>query len=291
MRADPSPPSQLPCLRRESRFASLAPGRHGERESMRAGCAGAPPILTHTNPPSTHTSSPRLKDPFCRSRPESQKTAPSGDFLHTPHLQVPIPGILQADIWLRSLPTWCERQHGTLAMFTKALSALAILLSTVCGAVAVTKHEGTAANHEPAIKASRQDSRGKAGFVIGNMLFVGFHEMGHAVADQFHLPTLGRAEDAADSFAAIALLNAASQVSINMLVQAARGLFLPDRRDRKQGEELVFSNAHGLDKHRAFQIICLMVGSDKEQFKELADWGRRPQDRPRSCAPDYPDAT
>ena len=86
--------------------------------------------------------------------------------MHTPHLQVPIPGILQADIWLRSLPTWCERQHGTLAMFTKALSALAILLSTVCGAGAVTKHEGTAANRAPANKASPQNPRDKADFVI-----------------------------------------------------------------------------------------------------------------------------
>jgi hypothetical protein len=175
-------------------------------------------------------------------------------------------------------------------MFTKTLSALAIILSTLSSAVAVTKHEGTAANHEPAIKASRQTPRDKADFVIGNMLFVGFHEMGHALADQFHLPTLGRAEDAADSFAAIALLDAGSEFSINVLVQAARGLFLSDRRDRKQGEEVDFSDAHGLDKQRAYQIICFMVGSDQEQFKELADWVRIPQDRRRSCANDYQNA-
>src|SRR5712672_311055 len=183
-----------------------------------------------------------------------------------------------------------ERQHGTFAMFTKTLSALVIILSTVSNAVAVTRHEGTTANHEPAIKASRQNPRDKADFVIGNMLFVGFHEMGYALADQFHLPTLGRAEDAADSFATIALLDAGSEFSINMLVQAARGLFLSNRRDRKQGEELDFSDAHGLDKQRAFQIICLMVGSDKEQFKELAEWVRMPQDRRRRCANDYEDA-
>jgi hypothetical protein len=205
-------------------------------------------------------------------------------------LQVLIPGIRQADSSLWSFATWCEQQHGTLAMFTKTLSALAFILSTVSGAVAVTKHEGTAANHEPAIKASRQNPRDKADFVIGNMLFVGFHEMGHALADQFHLPTLGRAEDAADSFAAIALLDAGSEFSINVLVQAARGLFLSDRRDRKQGEELDFSEVHGLDKQRAYQIVCLMVGSDQEQFKELADWVRMPRDRQRSCANDYEDA-
>src|SRR5215467_8495300 len=179
---------------------------------------------------------------------------------------------------------------GPLAMFTKTLSALAIILGTVSGAVAVTKHEGTAANHEPAIKASRQNPRDKADFVIGNMLFVGFHEMGHALADQFHLPTLGRAEDAADSCATIALLDAGSEFSINVLVQAARGLFLSDRRDRKQREELDFSDGHGLDRQRAYQIICLMVGSDHEQFKELSDWVRMPWDRQRTCANDYEDA-
>jgi hypothetical protein len=174
-------------------------------------------------------------------------------------------------------------------MFTKTLSALAIILSTVSGAAAVTK-QGTAANRDVANKASPQNPRDKADFVIGNMLFVGFHEMGHVLADQFHLPTLGRAEDAADSFATIVLLDAGSEFSINVLVQAARGLLLSDRRDRKQGEELDFSDAHGLDRQRAFQIICLMVGSDKEQFKELADWVRMPQDRRRSCAADYEDA-
>jgi hypothetical protein len=175
-------------------------------------------------------------------------------------------------------------------MFTKTLSALAIILGTASGAVAVTRHEGSAANREPAIKASRQNPRDKADFVIGNMLFVGFHEMGHALADQFHLPTLGRAEDAADSFATIALLNAGSELSINVLVQAARGLFLSDRRDRKQGEEFDFSDAHGLDRQRAYQIICLMVGSDQEHFRELADWVRMPRDRQRTCANDYEDA-
>jgi hypothetical protein len=210
--------------------------------------------------------------------------------LHKSHLQVLIPGIHQADSSTRSFATWCEQQHGTLGMFKKTLAALAIILSTASSAVAVTKHDGKATNHGLANKASPQNPRDKDDFVIGNMLFVGFHEMGHALADQFHLPTLGRAEDAADSFATIALLNAGSEFSINVLVQAARGLFLSDRRDRKQGEELDFSDAHGLERQRAYQIICLMIGSDEEQFRELADRVRMPRDRQRSCASDYEDA-
>ena len=175
-------------------------------------------------------------------------------------------------------------------MFTKTLSALAIILSTVSSAVAVTKHQSISPGQELVINASKQNPRAKADFVIGNMLFVGFHEMGHALADQFHLPMLGRAEDAADAFATIALLDANSDFSVDVLVQAARGLFLSDRRDRKQGEELDFADEHGFDKQRAYQIICLMVGSDKEQFKELADWVRMPQDRQRTCTTDYENA-
>src|SRR5260370_38647563 len=103
------------------------------------------------------------------------------------------------------------------------------------------------------------------------MLFVGFHEMGHALTDQFHLPTLGSAEDAADSFATIALLDAGSEVSINVLVQAARGLFLSDRRDRKEREELDLSDAHGRDRPHTVQILGLMVGAHQCPVKEPPD--------------------
>jgi hypothetical protein len=47
---------------------------------------------------------------------------------------------------------------------------------------------------------------------------------------------------------------------------------------------------HGLDRQRAYQIICLMVGSDREHFGELADRVRMPRDRQRTCANDYEDA-
>src|SRR5262249_12713117 len=178
-------------------------------------------------------------------------------------------------------------------MFTKTILALALMIGAASNAFAATRHQNVAPSHdasEAPVEKALAKQRDLTEFVIGNMLFVGFHEMGHALADQFHLPTLGRAEDAADSFATIALLDAGSEFSINVLVQAARGLFLSHRRDRKQGEELDFSDAHGLDRQRAYQIICLMVGSDQEQFKELADWVRMPQDRQHTCANDYEDA-
>jgi DNA-binding XRE family transcriptional regulator len=127
-------------------------------------------------------------------------------------------------------------------------------------------------------------------FVVGNMLFVGFHELGHAVIHELGLPVLGREEDAADSFATIAMINIGTDFSNQVLVQAARGWFLMDRRDRKEGEKLEFYDEHGLDQQRAYQIVCLMVGWNEDRFKELADWVNMPQSRQDSCGGDYSNA-
>jgi hypothetical protein len=72
-----------------------------------------------------------------------------------------------------------------------------------------------------------------------------------------------------------------------VLVQAARGWFLTDRRDQKLGNMLTFYDDHGLDKQRAYAIVCLMVGSNHKQFKELADWVQMPEERQQSCQTDY----
>ena len=106
---------------------------------------------------------------------------------------------------------------------------------------------------DPRLKSmSQQQQMDLIEFVTGNMLFVGFHELGHAVIQELGLPVLGREEDAADSFATLALLKIGTDFSDNVLVQAARGWFLMDRRDRKEGDMLVFYDAHGLDKQRAY---------------------------------------
>jgi DNA-binding Xre family transcriptional regulator len=127
-------------------------------------------------------------------------------------------------------------------------------------------------------------------FVVGNMLFVGFHELGHALIHELGLPVLGREEDAADSFATLAMINIGTDFSTQVLVQAARGWFLSANRDRKEGDKLEFYDEHGLDQQRAYQIVCLMVGWNEDKFKELADWVHMPPERQDSCAGDYSNA-
>jgi hypothetical protein len=121
---------------------------------------------------------------------------------------------------------------------------------------------------------SHERRRGIVQFVAGNMLFTLLHEMGHAHITEMGLPVLGREEDAADSFAVVTMLKVGSSFSHDVLVQAAMGWFLNALRDEKEGVKLSFYDTHGLDRQRAFQIVCLMVGSDPDKFKDLA--GRTP---------------
>jgi Putative metallopeptidase len=144
---------------------------------------------------------------------------------------------------------------------------------------------------DPRLKrASPEYLQGLAEFVIGNMLFVLLHELGHVAISQMGLPVLGKIEDAADTFATLMLLRVGSDFSHGVLADAAEGWFLAHRRDQKTGDEVAFYDEHGLNQQRAYHIVCLMVGSDAEKFKELADEAKLPRRRQDSCAADYSNA-
>jgi Putative metallopeptidase len=113
------------------------------------------------------------------------------------------------------------------------------------------------------------------------------HELAHAAITQMGLPVLGRQEDAADSFAATGLIRIGSGFTHRVLAEAAKGWFLADRRDRETNDPVAYYDEHGLNQQRAYQIVCLMVGSDQEKFKDLAAETKLPKARQESCAGDF----
>jgi hypothetical protein len=142
---------------------------------------------------------------------------------------------------------------------------------------------------DPALKNLSQNQRMDVlAFVAGNLVFVLQHEMGHAQVSERALPVLGaRDEDAADVFATLSMLNMRSVMSERVLEQAAMGWFLSAKRDESAGNMLTFYEEHALDKQRAYQIVCLMVGADPEKFKRLADESKLPKHRRETCGGDY----
>jgi hypothetical protein len=142
--------------------------------------------------------------------------------------------------------------------------------------------------NEPRLKRlSAQQRQALSEFVVGNMLFVMAHEIGHAVMGEMEIPVLGREEDAADAFAILNALKVGHNFSHGVLVEAAKGWFLSDRRDKKEANQLTYYDNHGLNLQRAYQIVCLMVGSDSKRFKDLADETKLPKERQQSCQEDY----
>ena len=124
-------------------------------------------------------------------------------------------------------------------------------------------------------------------FVAGNVLFVLTHELAHALIGEMDLYVLGREEDAADAFAVTRMLDVGTEVSTHVLVQAATGWFMSDKRNQARGIELTFYGEHGLDRQRAYQIVCLMVGSDPVKFAEAAEKAKLPKGRQQTCQDDY----
>jgi hypothetical protein len=128
-------------------------------------------------------------------------------------------------------------------------------------------------------------------FVIGNTLFVMLHELSHGATNQLKIPVLGRKEDAADMFAVTRLLKLNTVFSNDALQAAAMGWFMSDRRDKKTGDTVPFYDEHGLDLQRAYQIVCLMVGTGDPKYQSLADETKLPKDRQKTCANDYKEAS
>jgi hypothetical protein len=151
----------------------------------------------------------------------------------------------------------------------------------------------SALQNDPRLKnLSEQQRTDRVEFVVGNTLFVLLHELGHVFITEMKLPVLGREEDAADTFAALALLKVGTSFSQRVLAAAAKGWFLSDRRDQQTGAKPLFYDEHDLSQQRAYQIVCFMVGSDPTKFKSLADETNMPETRQQSCKEeDYPKAS
>ena len=150
----------------------------------------------------------------------------------------------------------------------------------------------TAISTHPRVKdLPRAKLKATTEFVLGNVLFALLHEMGHGLITDLGLPVLGREEDAADAFATVAMLQMKTEFTHRILVNAAKAWMISDRRTRENGESAVYYDGHGLDLQRAYNIICLMVGSDPELFDDLAQEVHLPEERRQTCAGDYSNAS
>ncbi|RYE60414.1 MAG: hypothetical protein EOP20_02595 [Hyphomicrobiales bacterium] len=134
---------------------------------------------------------------------------------------------------------------------------------------------------------SKQQRTDMIRFAANNSLFVLYHEMAHLLVDQLRLPVLGREEDAADNVATWTLLNKRTPEAHKALEDAAEGWLLTGVAYGSGEYEEDFAAAHSLDKQRAYQIVCMMVGSDDKAFRPIANQYAIARDRQDSCYWEY----
>ncbi|MGB0908611.1 MAG: DUF4344 domain-containing metallopeptidase [Maricaulaceae bacterium] len=125
----------------------------------------------------------------------------------------------------------------------------------------------------------------KTEFVGGNILDTLFHEMGHALIDQFDIPILGQEEDAADNLAAMLLLGSDKDHMIEAVASAAEGYFLMDDLGAARKEDFQFDDEHDLDVQRAYRQVCYLYGLS-ESFDDLAEAAELSDERAEYCPDD-----
>jgi hypothetical protein len=121
-------------------------------------------------------------------------------------------------------------------------------------------------------------------FVTGTLRFVLLHEIGHGFVDLYNIPVLGREEDAADRFATWWMSPNDQQQEDGTDAIAAMEWWLASAKvSEDTRQELAWWDEHGIDEQRAYQIACLLYGSDPEIMGPLAGRMNIPKERRNSC--------
>ncbi len=115
--------------------------------------------------------------------------------------------------------------------------------------------------------------------------FILVHEFGHAFVDAFELPVLGREEDAADAVATVFLTRAVAN-GREYAFYAARFFNALSARQRHLAAADFFDE-HSLDKQRAYSIVCLIAGSSKQAYEDVAKLEILSPERQQRCPAEY----
>src|SRR5262249_12779075 len=121
--------------------------------------------------------------------------------------------------------------------------------------------------------------------VVGGLVGVMLHELGHAVFDMLEVPVIGREEDAADQMSTFIALQFSKEVARTIV----RGNAYLYKVWYAFGAPAFFDE-HGTGLQRYYNSLCLAYGGQPELFKELVDKGELPKTRAANCAKEYQQA-
>lgn len=122
--------------------------------------------------------------------------------------------------------------------------------------------------------------------VAGALVFIVFHELGHAIIDIESLPVLGRNEDAADMISTYLILQepalADRGVAGGMFFFSKPTSVIPGFFSQRH-----LSDEHGLNPQRAVNLACAAYGKEPSRFVWAMHAARVTNQRASRCAGEY----
>ncbi|HEX5999107.1 MAG TPA: DUF4344 domain-containing metallopeptidase [Hyphomicrobiaceae bacterium] len=122
--------------------------------------------------------------------------------------------------------------------------------------------------------------------LVGPLVDVFFHELGHVVFALLDVPVLGREEDAADQFSAYLMLHLGPDEA-RRLIGGAAYQFKSDLRPQLTLQLKDFSNTHGAPAVRFYNLLCIAFGADAQLFDDIVSKGYLPVERAIGCEDEY----
>jgi hypothetical protein len=123
--------------------------------------------------------------------------------------------------------------------------------------------------------------------MFGQFFYVVAHEMGHAMFDLLDVPLFGRAEDAADGFAAYMMLDLGKDEALRLILGAAYSYREYVKNPRVCVPLIAFADTHAAPMQRFYNLLCIGYGANPTLFSDFVKKGFLPENRADSCRTEY----
>ena len=120
--------------------------------------------------------------------------------------------------------------------------------------------------------------------IVHTLLFIFYHELGHALTDIHDLPITGREEDAVDQLSTIILIRVGEDGEEAVLDGASWFLLRAEKTDL---DESAFADEHSLDAQRFYNLACLVYGNSPQTQSYIVEDGYLPEERAERCEAEY----
>lgn len=122
--------------------------------------------------------------------------------------------------------------------------------------------------------------------IVGTVVGITLHEIGHALFDLLQVPVLGKEEDAADQIAGFIMLQFGKDIARTTI----NGAIFDWVTMASASSRPSFEDIHSTPQQRVYAFACLGYGGDPDTFKDYVQKGVLPPQRAANCKSEYEQA-